>query len=84
LKNDSSFFNSNIYNSSGGESQADHSGVPGSIPEQFVWDLYALPNTVRVINSRKKRSTRLVTRVIEIRNSYRSLFVKPEGKRPLT
>jgi transcription termination factor 2 len=46
-------------------------------------DLYALPNIVRVIKSRRMRWAGHVARMGEDRGVYRVLVGKPEGKRPL-
>jgi hypothetical protein len=50
--------------------------------EEELNDLY-LPNTVRVIKSRRMRWTGHVARMGERRGVYRVLVGKPEGKRPL-
>jgi hypothetical protein len=46
-------------------------------------DLYAPPNIVRVIKSRRMRWAGHVARMGESRGVYRVLVGKPEGKRPL-
>ena len=46
-------------------------------------DLYASPNIVRVIKSRRMRWAGHVARTGERRGVYRVLVRKPEGKRPL-
>jgi hypothetical protein len=46
-------------------------------------DLYSLPNTVRVVKSRRMRWTGHEARMGEDRDVYRVLVGKPEGKRPL-
>ena len=46
-------------------------------------DFYSLPNSVRVVKSRKMRWTGHVARVGEGRGVHRVLVGKPEGKRPL-
>ena len=46
-------------------------------------DLYSLPNIVRVIKSRRMRSTGHVACMGEERRVYRVLVGKPEGRRPL-
>ena len=45
--------------------------------------LYALPNIVRVVKSRRLRWAGNVARVGEGRGVHRVLVGKPEGKRPL-
>ena len=45
--------------------------------------LYSLPNTVRVVKSRRMRWAGLVARMGEGRGVHRVLVGKPEGKRPL-
>ena len=46
-------------------------------------DLYFLPNTVRVVKSRRMRWAGHVARMGEDRGVHRVLVGKPEGKRPL-
>jgi hypothetical protein len=46
-------------------------------------DLYSLPNTVRVVKSKKMRSARHIARMGEEGSVYRVLVGKPEEKRPL-
>jgi len=46
-------------------------------------NFYASPNIIGVINSRRMRYAGHVGRMREIRNDYRILVGKPEGKRPL-
>jgi len=46
-------------------------------------DLYSLPNTVRVVKSRRMRWAGNVARMGEDRVVHRVLVGKPEGKRPL-
>ena len=46
-------------------------------------DLYSLPNTVRVVKSRRMRWAGHVARMGEDRAVHRVLVGKPEGKRPL-
>ena len=46
-------------------------------------DLYCLPNTVRVIKSRRRRRAGHVARMEEGRGEHKVLVGKPEGKRPL-
>ena len=48
-----------------------------------LYDLCLLPNTIRVIRSRRMRLARHEARVGERRGAYRVLVRKPEGKRPL-
>ena len=45
-------------------------------------DLYSLPNTVRVVKSRRMRSAGHVVRMEEDRGVQRVLVEKPERKRP--
>lgn len=40
-------------------------------------DLYTPPNTIRIIQSRRKRRTDHVTRTVEKRNAYRVLMWEP-------
>jgi hypothetical protein len=44
-------------------------------------DLYSIPNTVRVVKSRRMRWAGHVARMREDRGVYRVLVGKPEGKR---
>jgi hypothetical protein len=46
-------------------------------------DLYSLPNSVRVVKSRRMRWAGHVARMGEDRGVHRVLVGKPEGKRPL-
>jgi hypothetical protein len=46
-------------------------------------DLYSLPNTVRVVKSRRMRWAGHVARMCEDRGVHRVLVGKPEGKRAL-
>jgi hypothetical protein len=45
--------------------------------------LYASPNIIRVIISKRMRWVRHVADIGEMRNRYKILVGKPEGKRPL-
>jgi hypothetical protein len=44
--------------------------------------LYSLPNTIRIIKSRRKRWAGHVAHIEERRNAYRVWVEKPAGKRP--
>jgi hypothetical protein len=46
-------------------------------------NLYASPNIIRVIKSRRTRWVGHVARMGEMRNAYNIMVGKPEGKRPL-
>jgi hypothetical protein len=46
-------------------------------------NLYASPSIIRMIKSRMMRLTGHVARMGAMRNAYRILVGKPEGKRPL-
>jgi hypothetical protein len=46
-------------------------------------NLYASPSIIRMIKSRRMRWAGRVARVEMMRNAYRILVGKPEGKRPL-
>jgi hypothetical protein len=46
-------------------------------------DLFASPNIIRVIESRKIKLAGLIARMAEMKNEYRILVRKPEGRRPL-
>jgi hypothetical protein len=45
-------------------------------------NLYSLPNTIRIMKSRRIRLAGLVARMREKRNAYRVFVEKPEGRRP--
>jgi hypothetical protein len=46
-------------------------------------NLYSSPNTIRIIKSRRMRWAGHVARMGNMRNEYRILMGKPEGRRPL-
>jgi hypothetical protein len=46
-------------------------------------DLYSSPSIIRIIKSRRMRWVGHVARIGEMRNVYRLLVGKPDGKRPL-
>jgi hypothetical protein len=46
-------------------------------------NLYISPNIISVIKSKRMRCARYVAGMKEMRNVYKILVVKPEGKRPL-
>jgi hypothetical protein len=46
-------------------------------------NLYCSPSIIRIIKSRKMRWAGHVARMGELKNGYRILVGKPEGKRPL-
>jgi hypothetical protein len=46
-------------------------------------NLYTSSNTIRIIKSRRMRRARHVARLGEMRDVYKILVGKPEGKRPL-
>jgi hypothetical protein len=46
-------------------------------------NLYASPNIVRDIKSRRMKCSEHVARMGDMRNIFRILVVKPEAKRPL-
>jgi hypothetical protein len=45
--------------------------------------LYSLPNTIRIIKSRRKRWAGHVAHIRERRNAYKVWVENPAGKRPL-
>jgi hypothetical protein len=45
--------------------------------------MYALPNIIRVTKSRRIIQVGYIAYMGEVRNAYKSLVRKPEGKRPL-
>jgi hypothetical protein len=49
----------------------------------LIFNLYSSPDTVRQIKSRRMSWAGNVARMGEVRNAYRVLVGKPEGKRPL-
>jgi hypothetical protein len=58
-------------------------GVWRKIRNEGLNNLYCLPNTLRVIKSRRMRWAGHVARMEERRDVYRVLVGKPKGKRPL-
>jgi hypothetical protein len=48
-----------------------------------LYDLYSLPNIIRVIKSRRMRWAGHVARMGKGRGAYRVLVGRPEGRRPL-
>jgi hypothetical protein len=46
-------------------------------------NLYASPNIIRVIKSKRMKWVGHVACIGEVRNAYKILVLKPEGKRPL-
>ena len=50
--------------------------------KEELWDLYSLPNIVRVVKSRRMRWAGHVVRMGEGRGVHKFLVGKPEGKRP--
>jgi hypothetical protein len=51
--------------------------------KEELHNLYSSPSIIRIIKSRRMRWTVHVARMGEMRNAYRLLVGKPEGKRPL-
>jgi hypothetical protein len=45
-------------------------------------NLYASPNVINVIESRRTKWAVRLARIAEMRNAYRILFGEPEGRRP--
>ena len=58
-------------------------GVWRKLHNEELNDLYSLPNTVRVVKSRRMRWAGHVARMGKDRAVHRVLVGKPEGKRPL-
>jgi hypothetical protein len=52
-------------------------------PHEKLHNLYSSPNIIRIIKSQRMTWRGHVAN-IEIRNAYKILVRKPEGKRPLT
>jgi hypothetical protein len=48
-----------------------------------LYNLYASPNIIMVIKSRRMRWAENIAHVVQMRNAYKILVGKPEGKRPL-
>jgi hypothetical protein len=46
-------------------------------------NVYSLPSIIRMIKSKRMRLERHVAQMGEMRNAYRILVVKPDGKGPL-
>jgi hypothetical protein len=63
-----------------GEEEAGDWGIPHN---EELYNLYASPNIVRVINSRRMKWVGLVARVGEMRNTYTIVVRRHEWKRPL-
>jgi hypothetical protein len=51
--------------------------------DEKLRNLYASQNIIRVIKSRSVRWARYIARMGEMRNAYKILFRKREGKRPI-
>jgi hypothetical protein len=51
--------------------------------KEELHNLYASPNIMRVIKSRRIRWAGNIARIREMRNTYEILIAKREGKRPL-
>jgi hypothetical protein len=58
-------------------------GVWRKLHKEELRNLYSSPNIIRMIKSRRMRWAGHVVRMGEMRNAYRILVGKPEGKRPL-
>jgi hypothetical protein len=67
----------------GGSRRQEVAGGWRRLHNEELHNLYASPNIIRVIKSRRVRWAEYVARIREMRNSYKMLFGKPEGKRPL-
>ena len=66
-----------------GPKMDDVTGEWKKLHNEELSDLYALPNIVRVVKSKRMRWAGHVARMGEGRVVYRVLVGKPEGKRPL-
>jgi hypothetical protein len=55
----------------------------GRLQNEELPNFYPTPNSIRVIKSMSMRSTEHVARMVEMRNAYKILIGKPEGKRTL-
>jgi hypothetical protein len=66
-----------------GPKRVEGAGDCRSLYNVNLHNLYASPNGLRVINSRKMRLAGHVARMGEIRNEYDILVRKREGNRPL-
>ena len=66
-----------------GPKRDDVTGKWRKLHNEELSDLYALPNIVRVVKSRRMRWAGHVARMIEGRGVHRVLVGKPERKRPL-
>jgi hypothetical protein len=66
-----------------GPKRAEVEGGWRRLHNEELHNLYASPNIISVIKSRRIIGARNVTRMGEMRNAYKSLVGKPEGKRPL-
>jgi hypothetical protein len=54
-----------------------------SLHNEELRNLYASPDVFRVVESRRIRLAEHVVSIGEMRNTYKVVVVKPEGKRPL-
>ena len=66
-----------------GSKKDEVTGEWGKLHNEELSDLYALPNIVRVVKSRRMRWAGHVARMGEGRGVHRVLVGKPEGKIPL-
>ena len=65
-----------------GSKRDEVTGEWSKLHNEELRDLYSLPNTVRVVKSRRMRWAVHVARMGEGRVVHRVLVGKPEGKRP--
>jgi hypothetical protein len=58
-------------------------GIWRRLHNEELHNLYISPNIIRMTTSRRMRWMGHVARIGEMRNAYKILVGKPEGKRPL-
>jgi hypothetical protein len=65
------------------EGEWQNAGGWSRLYNEELHNLYVLPNFIRVIKSRRMRWEGHVAHMGEMRNAYKILIGKPEGRRPL-
>jgi len=65
------------------DQEGGNGGQERRLHNEELHNLYALPKTIRAIRCRKVRLAGHVARIGEMRNTYKILLEKPEGKSSL-